>query len=137
MELFVFNCKSNLILFDSLINYTIRTAKVVRWIPFDDIDECAPWCIERFINMLLINYADDRKRQMFSLKMNAIRIRSVIELIKIIYVLNNGPVSILANANPTILPSDKPHIISEPSDEIVKQSISHGNAMTFVFWLWP
>lgn len=72
---------------------------------------------------------------MFSLKMNAIRIRSVIELIKIIYVLNNGPVSILANANPTILPSDNPHIISEPSDEIVKQSISHGNAMTFVFWL--
>lgn len=83
--------------------------------------------------MLLINYADDRKRQMFSLKMNAIRIFSI----KINYVLNNGPLSMLANANPTILPSDKPQKISEPSDEIVKQSISHGNAMTFVFWLWP
>lgn len=53
------------------------------------------------------------------------------------YVLNTGPFSMLANAKPTILPSVKPHIMSKPSDEIVKQSISDGNAMTFVLWLRP
>lgn len=41
------------------------------------------------------------------------------------------------NANPTMLPLDKPHTINDPSGEIVKQSMLHGNAMIFVFWLWP
>lgn len=43
----------------------------------------------------------------------------------------------LDKSSPTIVPSDKPHTINEPSREIVKQSMSSGNEMTFASMLCP
>lgn len=53
------------------------------------------------------------------------------------YMLNTRPFFICAKHKPTILPSERPHMINEPSEEMVRQSIFSGKASTFVFWLLP
>lgn len=125
-------------IFDSLVNDTIGTAKVVRRIVFNDINECAPLCIERFVHILPIDLTGKlRKKEQKCGRVSQNRNSSSLTRFMSAYVLNTGPFSMLANANPTILPSVNPHMMSKPSDEIVKQSISDGNAMTFVLWLRP